>query len=199
MLEVKTMNMTTKTLIRNAFEELMEEQPYGRITVQNIVDRCGISRNTFYYHFKDIESLCESSVQGWIDRLDQEHTRLLSPLDCLAAIVEECESHRKILSNISRSVHRELFFRILEKSVVLLVNRYAAQTLPLEEESENDRKTILRFYKCCLMGLLIDWFEACMEYDLISFATRVQALLLNPESPQADHLRAAARRPESKK
>ncbi len=176
------MNMTTKTLIRNAFEQLLEEQPYGRITVQNIVDRCGISRNTFYYHFKDIESLCESSVQGWIARLEQDHTRLLSPLDCLAAIVDECERHRKILSSISRSAHRELFFRILEKAVVLLMSQYASQNLPTAEESENDRKTLLRFYKCCLMGLLIDWFEACMEYDIINFATRVQTLLLKPEN-----------------
>ncbi len=193
------MNMTTKTLIRNAFDQLLEERPYGRITVQNIVDRCGISRNTFYYHFKDIESLCESSVQGWVDRLEQEHTRLLSPLDCLAAIVDECEHHRKILCNISRSVHRELFFRILDKSVVMLMNQYASQNLPVVNESENDRKTLLRFYKCCLMGLLIDWFEASMEYDLLSFATRVQSLLLNPESVQAEHLRAAARRPDLKK
>ncbi len=193
------MNMTTKTLIRSAFEQLLEERPYGRITVQNIVDRCGISRNTFYYHFKDIESLCESSVQGWVERLEQEHARLLSPLDCLAAIVDECEHHRKILSCISRSAHRELFFRILEKSVVMLMDQYASQNLPSLDESEYDRKTLLRFYKCCLMGLLIDWFEASMEYDLISFAAHVQSLLLNPENRQAEHLRAAVRRSETKK
>ncbi|MGN0046461.1 MAG: TetR family transcriptional regulator [Eggerthellaceae bacterium] len=43
----------TKLKIANAFEELLCEKPFNKITVQDITDRCGISRQTFYNHFLD--------------------------------------------------------------------------------------------------------------------------------------------------
>ncbi len=190
------MNMTTKTLIRNAFEQLLEERPYGRITVQNIVDRCGISRNTFYYHFKDIEALCDASIQEWVERLEDDRTRMLSPLDCLSAIVAMCDSHRKVLCNICRSPHRELFFSLLEKCAMKVVARYAEQNFPVVGESENDQKSLVRFHKCVLMGLLMDWFQAGMEYDLMSFASRANVLIFKPEwSRPAEYFRQVPRRP----
>ena len=43
----------TKLKIANTFEELLCEKPFNKITVQDIADRCGISRQTFYNHFLD--------------------------------------------------------------------------------------------------------------------------------------------------
>ena len=44
----------TKEIIRDAFLELLEEKPYNKITVQDIVNRCQVNRNTFYYHFQGL-------------------------------------------------------------------------------------------------------------------------------------------------
>ncbi len=43
----------TKLAIENALKSLLEEMPLKSITVQKIIDRCGCSRATFYYHFTD--------------------------------------------------------------------------------------------------------------------------------------------------
>lgn len=43
----------TKKLISDAFWALLEEKPFNRITVQNIVECCQVNRNTFYYHFQE--------------------------------------------------------------------------------------------------------------------------------------------------
>ena len=40
----------TKETIIDAFWQLLEEKPFNKITVQNIVERCALNRNTFYYH-----------------------------------------------------------------------------------------------------------------------------------------------------
>ena len=44
----------TKEIIAKTFTELLDEKPMSKITVKDIVERCGVNRNTFYYHFKDI-------------------------------------------------------------------------------------------------------------------------------------------------
>ena len=69
----------TEKIIMQTFEEMLEEFPFGKITVSALVSRCEISSNTFYYHFKDIFDLLESwalqrfesyqkdvaSIDGW--------------------------------------------------------------------------------------------------------------------------------------
>ena len=44
----------TKIAIMHSLIELLEEKEFTKITVKDIVTRCGINRNTFYYHFEDI-------------------------------------------------------------------------------------------------------------------------------------------------
>ena len=46
-------NLTCKGLAAAAVS-LLEERPLDKITVKDITDRCGLTRNTFYYHFQDI-------------------------------------------------------------------------------------------------------------------------------------------------
>ena len=44
----------TKEIIIQTLLELLNEKPLAKITVKDIVERCGVNRNTFYYHFRDI-------------------------------------------------------------------------------------------------------------------------------------------------
>lgn len=43
----------TKRILGEAMKTLMSEKPLAKISVGDIVDYCGINRNSFYYHFKD--------------------------------------------------------------------------------------------------------------------------------------------------
>lgn len=39
----------TKEIIIRTLFELLNEKPLAKITVKDIVERCGVNRNTFYY------------------------------------------------------------------------------------------------------------------------------------------------------
>ena len=54
----------TKELLTDTFWELLEEKAYSKITVNDIVSRCDVNRNTFYYHFQDIPSLMINSMKN---------------------------------------------------------------------------------------------------------------------------------------
>lgn len=43
----------TKKAIADRMKKLMEGKPLAKISVGDIVNACGITRNSFYYHFKD--------------------------------------------------------------------------------------------------------------------------------------------------
>lgn len=43
----------TKQALANALKELLEDQPFDKITVSDICARCSMNRKSFYYHFRD--------------------------------------------------------------------------------------------------------------------------------------------------
>jgi AcrR family transcriptional regulator len=54
----------TRTNLTEAFVALVLERGYGRVTVQDILDRADIGRSTFYAHFRDKETLLLSCFDG---------------------------------------------------------------------------------------------------------------------------------------
>ena len=75
----------TKRKMAQALKKLMAEKPLKRITIQDIVERSHMTRQSFYYHFQDIyevlELICrydlvdqityreEESFSHWMERL----------------------------------------------------------------------------------------------------------------------------------
>ena len=53
----------TKKAIKETFVELLEEHPLSDITIKDIVEKCGINRNSFYYHYHDLPDLIEEIVK----------------------------------------------------------------------------------------------------------------------------------------
>ena len=48
----------TKKMIISSFLELVNSNDqYDKITVTDLVEKCGISRQTFYYHFDDVDKM----------------------------------------------------------------------------------------------------------------------------------------------
>jgi AcrR family transcriptional regulator len=41
------------SILADALLELLKEKPFEEVTVEDIVNKCGASRPTFYRHFKD--------------------------------------------------------------------------------------------------------------------------------------------------
>lgn len=72
----------TKQTLANALKELLEDQSFDKICVSNICDRCGMSRKSFYYHFRDKYDLVNWIFDTDFVELNRIHcldARMLSP------------------------------------------------------------------------------------------------------------------------
>ena len=75
----------TKKAIKEAFIKLLEQYPLKQISVKDIVEECGINRNSFYYHFADIPSLINEIMVENADRIIAEYAGADSLEQCLTA------------------------------------------------------------------------------------------------------------------
>lgn len=55
----------TKRALATALKELMQDMPFAKIHVSHICDKCGMNRQSFYYHFQD-----KFELMNWIFDMD---------------------------------------------------------------------------------------------------------------------------------
>ena len=62
------MTNATKLALEESLKRLLLKKPLDKITINDLTTDCGISRMTFYYHFKDIYDLGVELSGGCQDR-----------------------------------------------------------------------------------------------------------------------------------
>lgn len=62
----------TRQMVNSAMMELLSEKGYEVITVQDILDRAGIGRSTFYSHYFDKEDVHASMMEQMLERMNEQ-------------------------------------------------------------------------------------------------------------------------------
>lgn len=163
----------TKKAISDAFWQLLEEKPYNKITVQNIVECCQINRNTFYYHFQDIPALTEHTIKEWTEQVIKNNCEFGEPIHCITLMVQEFMRRKSAFIHLYRSSRREAFMRCLNEISLHAVQSYIDNTTEDVNISPEDKAVFIRYYKCTLAGVVLDWLDAGASYDLLDFCEKI--------------------------
>jgi AcrR family transcriptional regulator len=78
----------TRDALGDALVALIEERPFESITVQDVLDRAGVGRSTFYAHYSDKEDLFVSDVDEFWSCMAQRLTRSAEVSDRVAPVRE---------------------------------------------------------------------------------------------------------------
>lgn len=114
---------TTKLALEASLKELLRTKPIDRITINDLTEHCGISRMTFYYHFKDIYDLVEWACVEDGKRALQGKKTYDTWLEGIAQIFEAVLENKPFIMNVYHAVAREKVEQYLYKlTYELIVN-----------------------------------------------------------------------------
>src|SRR5579859_4132940 len=65
----------TRDTLGDALVALMREKNFEEITVQEVLDRAGVGRSTFYVHYRDKDDLFLSDVEDFFEVMSTMLTR----------------------------------------------------------------------------------------------------------------------------
>lgn len=172
----------TKEIIRDAFWELLEEKSYNKITVQDIVNRCQVNRNTFYYHFQDIPALMEESIKEWMEDVIHRYGNLESPAYCLTYTAGECMKRKNAFLHLFRSAQKDMFLSSLNAAAYGVVKAYVNEDVEYRGRSSEEKESVIRCYKCLFVGIILDWLEENASFDLPEFCEEICKTLADSAS-----------------
>lgn len=156
-----------KREIKNSFIKLLTERPISQITVKDIVEDCGVNRNSFYYHFQDIPSLLEEIIVEMtakvIENLPEESTFE----EKVTAALQEINLNKRMIYHIYGSSNREFYEKQLMKICEHVTRTYIRSREYSERVDSKDLEFVISYLKCELFGQLIDWINHDMSYDIV--------------------------------
>ena len=166
----------TEKAIKQAFSELVNERPLSKIKVKDIVERCGINRNSFYYHYADLPALVDSIISEEVDKLTDGSVSFATLDDAFVSAVNFITENKAavyhIYSFVDHTVSERYLMSMCDKIVTAGFDRiYGGRKIV-----ERDRKIIIRHYKEMFFGMLFNWLESGMKYDILAYFNRLREL-----------------------
>ena len=141
----------TETLLR-----LLEKKSLEKITVKELVTLCGISRQTFYYHFEDVLDVVDWWTRQGAQHLMEESLHTDDPRKVLRLFVDYTAEHRQTLQHLLASRWREQLVRRLVQVFTTYLQDMLHRMHPNLAMSPADEEAFLTFYACGISGLLMD-------------------------------------------
>ncbi len=157
----------TKQAIKASFLKLLNEQPLNQISVRDIVEDCGINRNSFYYHFHDIPALIEEIVTDAADTLIRQYPNISSIEEAFDAAFHFTLNNKKAILHIYHSVNRNIYEQYLMRICEYVVTTYFNTVFGKDGVTEEDRSILILFVKCELYGVVTEWIITGMPDDAI--------------------------------
>ena len=146
------MSQLTQQAIVETTMRLVEQKTVKKITVRDIVEACGITRNTFYYYFHDIYEVLEHALAAGFEHIGAESENFE---DFLASAFAFCVEYQKVLYNLYHSVGYEPLADYLKKQVRPHLVKYLQDLRGIADE--RDPKLIGILCEEALVGTLMRW------------------------------------------
>ena len=142
-------------MIAEAFCSMARGKSMDKITVTDLVERCKISRQTFYYHFKDIMDVLEWVMGETVERTLKRTLEAGSDQEAMEIFVSMMMENRRFIRHLLHSQHREQIEGILVDGVRRYLQRAYQLRAPHHTLSHADLKLMLDFGAYGLAGLML--------------------------------------------
>lgn len=174
------MSNLTKKALRETMIKALNERPLDKIKVKELVEECGVNRNTFYYHYKDIyelladifETETEAIAEDFQDE-DDDWERIFIESSRFAL------ENKKMIFNVYNSISRENLERYLYNVSANIVARYVNKQAVGMDVSERDKELIILFYKHAVVGIVLEWLQRRMKDEPEAAISRLLELMNN--------------------
>lgn len=155
----------TKYALEESLKKLMLQKPLDKITINDLTTDCGISRMTFYYHFKDIYDLTEWACLEDASRALEGKKTYGDWQEGLTQIFEAVLENKPFIMNVYHCVSREQIENYLYRLTFDLIEGVVEEKAAGQSICEDEKQFIANFYKYGFVGIMLDWIKQGMRTD----------------------------------
>lgn len=146
----------TREFISERFLEQIHDSADGKLTVQELTRRCGMSRNTFYYYYDSIQSLLTKTILEWLDSPEPEDGCSLQ--ECIEPVMHDCLNHRREMIRLANGSYRREVMTSIVKVLERNLLHYVRGKIQKEEAPQDSESLLVSFFVRMTSGFFDWWF-----------------------------------------
>lgn len=166
-----------KQLFTDTLMEMLRVKSLNDITVTDIVNQCGVSRQAFYYYFNDIYDLVEWFFMQETEKALDEYSDIDSWQIGYIRIMKWAQKNKSLVMNTYRSVQREyiefFMYRVLYQYIIKVVSAEAKNL----QVTPDQCAFIANFYTLAINAVSLDWIRTDMKEPPEEIAEKVNFMI----------------------
>ncbi len=155
----------TKKALALSFLKLLNKMPLDKITVKDIVNDCGVNRNTFYYYYQDIYALLEEILSEETAKAAALISSASSWTDTFIADMGFTLQNKSAIYHIYNSMSRQQFDKYLFNIANTLMQKIVADEAEGTGATKEDIRVVGEFYACAMAGVVLMWVANGMKTE----------------------------------
>ena len=165
----------TKRALADSLKKLMSERAFGKIRVDDIADGCGLTRQCFYYHFKD-----KFDLMNWIYYTETAPFMLFYDTlelwtDGLRDLCYYMQQNREFYQNALNTTGQNSFPEYLNH-YIRVISTSAIENMLNEEYDPEKWDFIVSFFATACVAFIVRWANNGMKEDPAEYITRIRGL-----------------------
>ena len=158
----------TKKALASSLKELVSKHPLENVSIADITNNCGLSRHSFYYHFKDKQNLVTWIFKYEVmSKLDQRWPRDIyrDTLEFFKAIEKDKDFYINAFNYTGQNSLSEFLYNWNSKDMTRYLKNFAEENPTYKKllEDEFNFTFIVNLMAHTLSGPAIDWITMGMK------------------------------------
>ena len=157
------MASSTKEALGNALKKMLAIKPIDKITVKDLVEECGVNRQTFYYHFDDVYDLMEWVFEEDANRVLPDEIYYEEWREDVIMFFRYLYENKSFVLNIFNSQNRSYLLRYFKRRLHNCVHGFAIIVAEGKNVEWSDMEFVCELYVQIVVGLISQWLDNNME------------------------------------
>ena len=150
-----------KYALAQSLKKLLSVRKLDKITVKDIVEDCGVNRQTFYYYFRDIYDLLEWNFQDAAEKLIRSGLYQKDWRAGPGAVLEYLRENQALVWNAYHSISHEAVSNFLKRTLrpyILQAVQKEAEGLERQPRQEN-MDFVADMHTLMAVGIITEWIN----------------------------------------
>lgn len=145
----------TKLHILKGFSELLIDYDFDKITVTMLVEKCNISRQTFYYHFADIQSLIDWGVKKYTHGCVETAKNARDMKEATVIYLKEIDRNKIFLKKVFTSSMSQYMTLLIRNSIIEYSSEFYNQAVKRGYAKSDTAEMIIEFTAIGVTGFIV--------------------------------------------
>ena len=171
------MALGTKRALAQSLRSLLNKRTLDKITVKDIVEDCGVNRQTFYYHFHDVYDLLEWIFEDLLETMLAEQKEQVDWTSGMDDLVSKLLEEKRLVLNAYHSVSHEAVSQFIRKWLKPLIGQVVEQESAGMDVSREDKDFVADLFILGTTGFLTEWIEHQLAAGDLQYLEKIKLAL----------------------